>query len=130
MLLRSLSPSCPATTRFRDAKVRRIYLVHGTFAGDDALGLIGGLQRLIPAAGDWMAQLSKQAVDHVVGDMGNYTSLFAQRLEEGIAETAGDLDRPIEVRRFLWSSENLHIARAHAVQPLVGRLVLFLRTAS
>lgn len=101
------------------ANVAVVYLVHGTFVGDDALGLLSGFSRFFPHAGKTLRQMSKRLTDRLMGDVGNYTPQFARRFEESIQIP----DRPhIPVRRFEWSSENHHIGRADGAVRLIAEL--------
>ena len=106
-------------TAFRAADVVRIYLIHGTLAGTDALGLLSELERLFPTAGDRLRQFEKQLVDALAGDRGNYTAGYAEELAEAINVPGRSR---IEVRRFHWSSENHHLGRADGAVLLIDEL--------
>ncbi len=100
---------------FADAiagQVDAIWLVHGTFAGNDALGWFGQLERLVPAAGPVLKNVGKKLTDYLAGDSGNYTPEFAELI-----------DVPIPVRRFVWSGENTHSGRCKAAMELAGELL-------
>ncbi len=103
----------------RAANVRVIYLVHGSFVGADALGLLREVNRFWPAAGDSLGQLQKQLLDSVAKDAGNYAIEFAEAFRQAIA-LSGQADIPI--RLFHWSSENHHIGRADGAVRLLGTL--------
>lgn len=47
---------------YRTAGVRAIWLIHGTFAGDDALGLVRVWERIAPGMGRRLRQLNKTSV--------------------------------------------------------------------
>ena len=68
-------------------EVDAIWFVHGTFAGNDALGWFGQLERLIPAAGPMLKKFGKKLTDVLAGDSGNFTpafvELFGDRPEPG-----------------------------------------------
>ncbi|QDT04405.1 hypothetical protein K227x_27960 [Rubripirellula lacrimiformis] len=64
----------------RDAGVGRVLLLHGTFAGDDAMGMIRGLARIAPGSAAWMSELAKRWVDQVIGDVGNFTDAYARSM--------------------------------------------------
>lgn len=104
---------------YREAGVVAVYLIHGTFAGNDALGLFRELGRFIPKVGDFLRQLGKRAFDSIVGDMGNYTEAYAAEFQRALAEGS---PTKIPVRRFCWSSENLHVGRAEAAVRLIDEL--------
>lgn len=103
---------------FRQAGVRHLFLLHGTFAGNDALGLFRAVDRLFPEVGDVLRDLGKRTVDQLVGEAGNYTEAYAHALQSGLSSA----QQSVEVRRFLWSSENRHLARADAAVRLADAL--------
>jgi hypothetical protein len=103
----------------RASGVGAIYLVHGTFAGADAWGLLNHLERYWPALGDSWRRLAKQLVDAVMGDVGNYTPQYAQRLAAAINPPGAE---PITVRRCVWSGENHHIGRADGAVRMIDEL--------
>lgn len=104
---------------YRGAGVRVIYLVHGTFVGDDAFGLFDALGRFFPRADAALRDAAKQIVDALVGDAGNYTEDFAQLFEQAIHREG---EPRIPVRLFRWSGQNNHIARADTAVRLIGEL--------
>lgn len=106
--------------RLRDANVGAIYLVHGTFAGFDALGMLAELGRVYPAGRDALERISKMLVDGMAGDTGNFTTEYAGRFERAISEGQSTT---IPVRTFVWSSENHHLGRADAAVRLIDELV-------
>ncbi|MBN1908154.1 MAG: hypothetical protein JW818_00310 [Pirellulales bacterium] len=102
------------------AGVAAVYLVHGTFVGSDALGVLTELARVLPRAGKAARRRIKRIVDKVTGEVGNYTGQYAQQFEESInASTSAR----IPVRRFCWSSENHHLGRADGAVRLIDELV-------
>jgi hypothetical protein len=96
-----------------------VYLVHGTFAGNDPLGTLTELQRFSPGLAERLRRIWKGMFDRVVGETGNYTASFAERFQHGLTTAAG---REIPVQRFNWSSQNNHIGRADAAVRLIGEL--------
>jgi len=98
---------------YRAAGVRAIWLMHGTFVGDDAVGLIRIVERMAPATAQRLRHIQKQAFDKLAEDSGNYTAQYA-------GEFARCTDIPVE--RVVWSGENHHLARAHAAVCLIDRL--------
>lgn len=104
----------------REARVGRIVLVHGTFVGADASGLLGEFGRWFPLARDTITQRLKALIDGFKGDRGNYTAAFAEQLAAGVNQHGGP---PIEVGCFHWSSENNHLGRADAMVRLLAELV-------
>jgi len=99
--------------RFRESGVVAVYLAHGTFAGDDALGFIRNLSHLFPELAKKLRRIHKETFDRLARDAGNYTADFASEFQQAVG---------LPVRLFLWSSENHHIARAHAAVCLIDEL--------
>jgi hypothetical protein len=103
----------------RAANVAAIYLVHGTFVGNDPWGTHASLNDLAPRYADWWRRTTKRLVDRMMDDMANYTRNYAELLQRSLHVE----DEPvIPVRRFVWSSENNHIGRAAAAVALVDQL--------
>jgi hypothetical protein len=102
----------------RAADVGAIFLVHGTFAGIDALGMLAELARWYPAGRDSIGRIAKRMVDALAGDAGNYTSAYAESFEESIRGPG----EPVPVRLFHWSSENHHLGRADAAVRLIDEI--------
>lgn len=115
-------PAQPGSDRFAStvadfAKVAvenldAIWFVHGTFAGNDALGWFGQFERMIPAAGPVLKNFGKKITDLLAGDSGNFTSAFIDLIEV-----------PIPTRRFVWSGENTHSGRCRAAIELLDELL-------
>jgi hypothetical protein len=102
-----------------EARVAAVYLVHGTFVGPDALGILAELGRIVPSASNAVRRVVKRVVDKVVGEAGNYTPHFARFFEKSIHRGG----RPrIPVRLFHWSSENHHVGRADGAVRLIDEL--------
>ena len=104
---------------FRSAGVTAIYLVHGTFVGDDALGFMHKLAGALPSAAIALRRKQKQTLDSLLKDGGNYTPDYASEFERAI-NCEGQPHIPL--RLFYWSSENHHIGRAHAAVELIDEL--------
>jgi hypothetical protein len=104
----------------RSHEVDAVYLVHGTFAGTDSLGIIRELERLLPAVGGELRRRQKSVFDALMGDVGNYPDDYANRLSESINQAQPST---IPVRLFHWTGENLHLARANAAVRLLSDLL-------
>ncbi|MHC4933340.1 MAG: hypothetical protein ACYTGV_14240, partial [Planctomycetota bacterium] len=98
---------------YRAAHVSVVYLIHGTFVGSDALGLLGELSRMAPDLGARLRSWQKRAVDRLTGESANYTKEYARAFEEALG---------IPVRLFHWSSENDHLGRSDAAVRLIEEL--------
>lgn len=106
---------------YRHANLAGVFLVHGTFTGNDALGTLTELQRLSPRLSERLRRWIKGTVDAIIGETGNYTARFATRFQTGLTASTG---REIPVRIFNWSSQNNHIARADGAVRLIARLAV------
>lgn len=96
-----------------------IYLVHGTFVGNDFLGVLTEMRRFWPSLAEVLRSWSKGLVNAVVGETGNYTPEFAATFERAMSTAAG---REIPVELFNWSSQNNHIGRADGAVRLIAQL--------
>jgi hypothetical protein len=101
------------------ANVAAVFLIHGTFVGNDAVGALTELRRFAPRLSEGLRKISKGFVDLVIGETGNYTPEFASTFQESLTQAAG---RVIPVELFNWSSQNNHIARADGAVRLIARL--------
>ena len=108
-----------AGRRLQEARISAIYLVHGTFAGNDGLGLVRQFSSLEPAFKELMEKSVKQMVDSIAGENGNYTEAFSQDLANAVSSEGLP---PVPVRRFTWTGENHHLARAEAAVRLLVEL--------
>jgi hypothetical protein len=116
---------------FHQAGVSRIILVHGTMAGTDALGWYSHWQRVLPRLSKKLKTVYKSVVDRLSGDRGNYTTVYAELLREGLngpalistAKGNASVKSPIAVELFNWTSENHHLGRANAAVRLADRVL-------
>lgn len=129
-LLPSVAPADPRSAEFGEqlasagadfgrANVAAIYCVHGTFVGNDLLGLCTELSRFAPRLANAFSHCGKRVVDLFTGEAGNYTRGFAATLEAGLSVGS---EQAIPVRLFNWSSQNNHIARADGAVRLIDEL--------
>lgn len=110
----------------RKESVVAVYLVHGTFTGNDTGGFIRQLGRLVPTAREWLQQLAKQTVDRLVQDYGNYTQRYQMEMEQAIN---ADATTSIPVRRFTWTGENHHFGRADGAVRLIDEIQMQLASS-
>ena len=109
----------PLAKRLRDADVRHILLIHGTFAGGDITGFVREVKRFSPVKASRIDEISKAWFDELAGDVGNYTDAYAKQLYRLINSE----DSPvITVERFGWSGENHHIGRADGAVSLLRKI--------
>ena len=104
----------------RDQHVAAVYLVHGTFTGNDILGVLRELEWLAPQWSEPLRLQHKLLADRLVGQAGNFTAPFAEQFESLIN---GPGDPPLPVRLLNWSGENHHLGRADAAVELLSELV-------
>lgn len=105
--------------QLRVANVAAIYLVHGTFVGDDLSGLNHVLDYFSPRFADWSRRRVKRITDRLMRDIANYPPASVKLLRQAI-NLPGEMGT--EVRRFVWSGLNNHIGRAEAAMRLIERL--------
>jgi hypothetical protein len=105
--------------RLQSAGVERVILVHGTFRGDDALGVVRGMERIIPTAAGWLRQVNREWVDRTARNVGNYTHEYVRRFSDLVRPGAPSLC----ISRFVWSGENHHVGRADAAVRLIDHLL-------
>lgn len=103
----------------REVPLRAVYLIHGTFTGNDPLGMLTELQRFSPRWSERLRSITKGAVDVLIGETGNFTQQYAAAFAAGLKASTG---RDIPVQRFNWSSQNNHIARADGAVRLLRSL--------
>lgn len=101
--------------RLKDAKVGLIYFVHGTFAGDDPLGLVKLFEQQCPSLATLCKGCNKALIDWTMGDCGNYTSEYVELFKKAI-------DTEIYCDEFIWNSENNHLGRLKGSIGLVEKI--------
>lgn len=105
--------------RWRAERVRYVCLVHGTFVGDDALGLLADLERWFPESGRNLRESVRQVINKLAGDYGNFSPEYLRLLQAGLNEPG---EPAIDVLPLTWSSENHHIGRSDGAVRLLDRL--------
>jgi len=103
----------------RKANVGVVYLAHGTFVGNETLGVLNELSRIFPTAGKSVKRVIKRIVNSIAEDVGDYTRKYARCFETSINRTDESF---VPVRLFEWSSENHHIGRADGAIRLINAL--------
>ena len=106
-------------SRLRSADVSAVYLVHGTFVGADAWGVLRHVGRILPKAADAAQTIHRRLMDSATRDRGNYNARYAEVFEAALHTPH---ERLIAVRRFDWTSENHHLGRAEAAVRLIDDL--------
>lgn len=89
-----------------------LWLVHGTFVGNDALGIFGQIERAIPSLGPTLKLLGKNLTDALAGDTGNFSKRFVEQISSDVP-----------VNRFTWSGENSHSGRCKAAIELLAAMI-------
>ncbi len=108
-------------------RVREVIVVHGTFVGDDPLGISAALRSAgggVPLIGDAMASfaksvsdLTKHTTDDTMKDVANYSREFCEAFQRLVGQ-----DPRVGLLEPGWSSQNHHLARAD----LAVRLLCYL----
>lgn len=107
--------------KLKNHKVRQVVLVHGTFAGDNALGIYDFLEPIkqsltgSTAVTSKLKSLGKFVFNSLVKDVGNYTPEYAQAMGEG-------LNHGIACDLFVWGSGDFHLARLKGAVELTKHL--------
>ena len=93
-----------------------VYLVHGTFVGDDPFDLISLLERAFPSLKSTIIQKikdqTKSGQDFLIKDFGNFHSSVSKSLRKYFT-------KDIKIDFFTWSSSNHHIARVRSAIDLL-----------
>ena len=120
----TISPDCGRrwADQLRAHGVKTIWLIHGSFVGNDVVGVLRALSRWTPGIADYLQDLSKTILDAHLGSLGNFDESI-RRLIDTALNGPGDIPggRPgndstsrIDVKLFRWSGENNHIGRFDA----------------
>ena len=104
----------------RQHQVAEVILVHGTFAGNDAIGMLREVGRFSTRFADAIRSIGKSTFDTAAGDLGNYsksfTDCFSKLINDGQPST-------IPVSRYTWSGENHHLGRADGAIGLIKTIL-------
>jgi hypothetical protein len=105
--------------KIKKASVKSIYIIHGTFVGEDPFHLIGLLESSLPAIGQEIIQKirqnTKKGQDLFTKDLGNFIEDHVDILS---SMTLGS----IPVHNLTWSSGNHHYARVKGALKLIEDL--------
>ncbi len=92
------------------SKVRHVFFTHGTFAGNDPLGINRFIEKIVETTGknifrtEVLRKFTKDAINNLSKDLGNFTEdykvTFCNAVRNGI-----------NCDLFVWSGENHHTAR-------------------
>lgn len=103
-----------------EAHVKTIYLVHGTFVGEDPFHIIGLIDRILPLRFRQVSKsirfVTKQGQDFFTRDKGNFTRKHINFLNSQL--------KNIKTHLFTWSSGNHHFARIIGMAQLVKDISL------
>ncbi|MDA0284847.1 MAG: hypothetical protein O3B13_04450 [Planctomycetota bacterium] len=109
--------------------VRKVLLVHGTFAGADPFGihaLLRAAAEPLPVAArlvvnpaiDRLSDQTKRLTDTITADVANYSDAYRRHFQTLVGE-----DPEISRLEPSWSSENNHLARAALAVRLLNEMV-------
>jgi hypothetical protein len=103
----------------KKSKVRKVVFVHGTFAGDDPLGIFRLMRSWgIPSvATNMFEDIGKKIIDKNMDDLGNFTDDYISSYAAGV-----ELGYNKDCMTHNWSSENNHIGRLLAVPELAAKI--------
>ena len=131
-VLRTLNVDEAAGTDFSKLhtalRIGRVVLVHGTFMGDDPLGIADALKSVAESVPLLAGQLNRLAeaskektrpfTTAVTGDVGNYHEPYRKRFQELVGD-----DPQVELLSPTWSGQNNHLARADLAVRLLHQLL-------
>ena len=105
----------------KDNNVKHVIFTHGTFAGNDTLGIIRFLKSVEEALTNSTAITStlnkkaKRYIDRSTTDLGNFTEDYVSSFKTGI-------NNGLACSRFIWSGDNHHMARLDGAVNLIHKL--------
>ncbi len=102
-----------------EARVRSIFFGHGTFLGDDPLGLVRALQlgypKFFARHEEAVRRIVRASTNRWVNDTANFSPVYVNLF--GLSLGTGVL-----CQEFVWSSENHHMGRLRGMQVLAKNL--------
>jgi len=109
--------------------VRKVLLVHGTFAGTDPFGINAmmragaeqlpvGARLAVDPVIDRLSDQTKRLTDTITADIANYSDGYRQRFQTLVGD-----DPEVSRLEPTWSSENNHVARAGLAVRLLNELL-------
>ena len=107
--------------KMKENNVRHVFFSHGTYVGNDPLGINSLIEKLEEAAGirifqtDILRNFTKAAIDHLTKDLGNFTKDYLNSFSKAIQNS-------INADLFIWSGENQHMARVIGAVELIQTL--------
>lgn len=110
------------------AQIARVILIHGTFVGEDPIGISEILSALAdgtPFLAETLRALSTRLrqqmpaiTESALGDIGNFTTEFRDTFQKAVGD-----DPQIELLTPRWTSQNHHFARADLAIRLISQLL-------
>lgn len=108
--------------------VGKVILVHGTFVGNDPIGVsetLLSMSKGVPLIGSQLEKLARAiqentrpATESVIQDLGNYTTEYRDQFQRLVGD-----DPQVELLTPAWSSQNHHFARADLAVRLIHQLL-------
>ncbi len=105
--------------QLENARVRYVYFVHGTFAGNDPVGIVECIKCVYPKLSteeeENLLDLAERNVNELLSDVGNFLPEYVELFEKAIGNN-------ISCSPFPWSSKNDHLARLRGSVELAKKL--------
>lgn len=102
-------------------KVRNVIFVHGTFAGNDPLGINWLLEER--GAPSWITRqfkkFNREIANAILNDLGNFTNRYVRQFS---SEINTSVKQKIACTNYLWDGQNNHIGRLEAIPDLVQKI--------
>lgn len=105
--------------RIENDQIQHVYLVHGTFVGDDPWNIFEIIKIIFPKINEKLISklksLTKISQDYFSADLGNFSSRHEAILNKTLPHT--------KITNFAWSSANHHCARVIGCFELIDQIV-------